>query len=133
MAKPAILCVDDEKMILDSLKTQLKTNFGTRYLYEVAENPDDAMEIIDELSEDGMDAIVIVIVSDWLMPGMKGDEFLIRIHEKYPNIVKVMLTGQADEEAVERARKHANLHRCIRKPWTAEELVETIKSGIATL
>ena len=131
MAKLTILCVDDEKMILDSLKTQLKTSFGTRYLYEMAENADDAMEVIDEISEDGMD--VIVIVSDWLMPRMKGDEFLIRVHEKYPNIVKVMLTGQADEEAVERARKHANLHRCIRKPWTAEELVETIESGIATL
>ena len=105
MAKPAILCVDDEKMILDSLKTQLKTNFGTRYLYEVAENAADAMEIIDELSEDGMDAIVIVIVSDWLMPGMKGDEFLIRIHEKYPNIVTVLLdTPHADAECRPTAR-----------------------------
>ncbi len=62
MAKLTILCVDDEKMILDSLKTQLKTSFGTRYLYEMAESADDAMEVIDEISEDGMD--VIVIVSD---------------------------------------------------------------------
>ena len=39
------------------------------------------------------------------MPGIKGDEFLIRVHQKYPKIVKVMLTGQADEVAIERVKK----------------------------
>jgi hypothetical protein len=44
-----------------------------------------------------------------------------------------MLTGQADEAAIERAQMHANLHRCLYKPWTEEELVETLKSGLAKL
>ena len=44
--------------------------------------------------------IGIIIVSDWLMPGMKGDEFLIQVHQKFPHIVKVLLTGQADSEAI---------------------------------
>ena len=131
MAKPVILCVDDEKIILDSLKAQLKEKFGNVYMYEVAENADDAMELINELSEDGSE--ILVVVSDWLMPGIKGDDFLIDLHDKYPQIVKLMLTGQADEEAIERARKHANLHRCIHKPWTEEELVEAIKTGVAKL
>ncbi len=82
MAKPVILCVDDEKIILDSLKAQLKEKFGNVYMYEVAENADDAMEVINEHSEDGCE--ILVVVSDWLMPGIKGDEFLIALHKKHP-------------------------------------------------
>jgi CheY-like chemotaxis protein len=128
---PAILCVDDERIVLDSLKAQLKEEFGESYFYEIAENADDALEIIDELFEEQVN--VLVIVSDWRMPGMKGDEFLIRVHEKFPKIIKVMLTGQADENAIERAHHQANLHHCLHKPWNGEELIETIKSGLATL
>jgi DNA-binding NtrC family response regulator len=126
--KKAILCIDDEKTILSSLKGQLKRNFGKDYVYEFSEVPEEALELIDELVAEGTK--VLIIVSDWLMPGMKGDEFLIKVHEKYPQIVKVMLTGQADGEAVARARKEANLFRCIAKPWTEEALIETIKTGI---
>lgn len=128
MSKKVILCVDDEKFVLDSLKVQLKEQFGTKYLYEVAENADDAMELIAELRGEGYD--ILVIVSDWLMPGKKGDEFLIDVHQKFPQIIKVMLTGQADDTAIERVKKEANLHRCIYKPWSEEELVDTIKTGL---
>jgi CheY-like chemotaxis protein len=129
MSKPVILCVDDEIVVLDSLKTQLKKAFDKEYIYEMAESADEALEIIDELDEDEID--ILVIVSDWLMPGIKGDEFLIRVHQKFPNIVKVLLTGQADEEAIDRAKKQANLHRCLFKPWTTDELVEAIRSGLS--
>lgn len=131
MAKQVILCVDDEAVVLNSLKIQLRKEFGDIYLYEFAESADEAMEIIEELEEEN--SHILVIVSDWLMPGIKGDEFLIRVHEKYPNIVKVMLTGQAEESAIERAKKQANLHSCLYKPWNGKELVDTIKSGLANL
>ncbi len=131
--KQAILCVDDDRIILNSLKTQLKSAFGNTYAYEMAENGEDALELIEELSEDGSDENIVVIISDWLMPGMKGDEFLIKIHEKFPGIVTVMLTGQADEEAIQRAQKHANLHACVLKPWVEDELIQTIKSGLNLL
>lgn len=127
MQKPAILCVDDEVVVLDSLKIQLKNEFGDEYLYEVAESADEALEIIDEIEAE---TPILVIVSDWLMPGLKGDEFLIKVHEKYPKIVKVMLTGQADQDAIERAKQGANLHCCLTKPWDVKELIETIKSGL---
>ena len=126
--KKVILCVDDEKIILDSLKTQLKAHFGDTYAYETAENASDATEIIDELSEDGF--MILIIVSDWLMPGIKGDEFLISVHKKHPEIVKVMLTGQADEAAIKRAVEKANLFKCLHKPWSDEELFETIEEGL---
>ncbi|MDJ0845639.1 response regulator [Crocosphaera sp.] len=129
MAKPVILCVDDEKVILDSLKIQLKKEFQDTYLYEAAESADEALEIIEELQED--DITILVIVSDWLMPGMKGDEFLIEVHKRFPKIIKIMLTGQADENAVEQAKKYANLHSCLYKPWNSEELIDNIKSGLS--
>jgi CheY-like chemotaxis protein len=128
MSDVAILCVDDEKVILDSLKRQLRRRFGTEYMYEVAESAEEAWEVIEELVEDGVK--IVVIVSDWLMPGVKGDEFLIRVHEQHPDIVKIMLTGQADETAVARAKIEANLHSCLYKPWSEQELVDAITSGL---
>ncbi|HAJ61671.1 MAG TPA: hypothetical protein DCP31_22470 [Cyanobacteria bacterium UBA8543] len=131
MSKPVILCVDDERVVLQSLRTQLQEAFGDTYLYEVAEDADEALEVINELNEDSLS--IILIVSDWLMPGMNGDEFLIRVHERFPNIVTIMLTGQADESSIKRAKEQANLHSCLFKPWSEEELVETIKSGLAQI
>ncbi|UKN02064.1 response regulator [Paracrocinitomix mangrovi] len=131
MAKKTILCLDDERTILTSLKGQLKRNFGSEYGYEFAESPDEALDLIEELVDEDIE--ILLIVSDWLMPEMKGDEFLIKVHEKFPKIVKVMLTGQADNEAVARAEKEANLYKCLQKPWTEEELITTIRDGISLL
>lgn len=131
MSKPVILCVDDERMVLDSLRTQLAAQFGNAYTYEGAEDAEEALDVISEIYDD--EASVIVIISDWLMPGIKGDELLIRIHQKYPNVIKIMLTDQADEVAIERAIKQANIHRCLSKPWSEAELLETIKSGLSKL
>ena len=131
MSKPVILCVDDERMVLDSLRTQLAAEFGNAYTYEGAEDAEEAFELISELND--TEVSIIVIISDWLMPGMKGDELLIRIHKQFPKIVKIMLTGQADQVAVNRAKKFANLHCCLSKPWSEAELLETIKSGLSKL
>ncbi len=127
MAKRVILCVDDEGIVLNSLRDQLMRHFGDKYVYECAESADEALEVIDDLSAGEAD--ILLIVSDWLMPGMKGDEFLIRVHRRFPGIVKIMLTGHADENAVRRARKEAALHRCLPKPWSEEDLIEALTSG----
>lgn len=128
MAKKTILCVDDEKIILDSLKSQLKRRYGTDFDYEVALGAEEALEIVDEFSEEGI--TILIIVSDWLMPGIKGDEFLINIHKRYPNIIKFMLTGQADQESIDNAYKNANLYCCLSKPWNEQELYEAIDSAL---
>jgi len=131
MKNKAIVCIDDNETILTSIKAQLKSNFGNDYIYEFAESAEEGLEIIDELSEGGVN--ILVIVSDWLMPGMKGDELLIKVHQKYPRIIKILLTGQADKDAVERAIKQANLHRYINKPWNENELISAISSGLDKL
>lgn len=130
MNKPVILCVDDEADILNTIKMQLKNEFKDNYFYELAESGDEALDVIEAFQEEDQ---VIVVVSDWLMPGIKGDELLIKIHQKHPKIVKVMLTGQADTAAIQRAVKHADLYCCLYKPWKGEDLIKTIKSGLAKL
>jgi CheY-like chemotaxis protein len=127
--KKAILCVDDEQIVLNSLRGQLKNHFGNIYILEFAESADEAMELIDEFNQDGVN--VLVIVSDWLMPGMRGDEFLIKVHERYPGIRKVMLTGQADPDAISNAMDKANLFRLLSKPWEEKDLIATIQEGLA--
>lgn len=111
------------------MEIELQEAFGNMYLYELAESAEEALEIMEELAQEGLQ--IIIIISDWLMPGMKGDEFLSCAHEKYPHIIKIMLTGQVSEEAIERAKKDANLYQCFSKPWDNRELIESIRSAIA--
>jgi response regulator RpfG family c-di-GMP phosphodiesterase len=60
------------------------------------------------------------------MPETKGDEFLIEVHRRFPSIVTVMLTGQADDRAIARAKEQANLYACLQKPWREEDLAQII-------
>ena len=131
MTKFAILCVDDEPLILNSVIRQLQDEFEGKYTYEAAESAEEALEVLAELEEEKIKTIVIV--SDWLMPGMKGDEFLIEVHKRFPNVVKILLTGQADEAAIERANIYADLHRYISKPWDKKDLIGAIRSGLEKL
>ena len=133
MSSGVILCVDDEDIILNSLEDQLNEEFGDEYIIELAQSADEGLEIVDEIYEEmGAESCgVLVVISDWLMPGMKGDEFLIKVHQKCPKVMKVMLTGQADKDAIQRAKDEANLQKCMSKPWDAKELIATIKKGLS--
>ncbi len=128
MNRLAIICVDDEQTILDSLKTELKQTFSNQYLIETAESGEEALELIEELLEDHYE--VPLVISDYMMPNLKGDEFLKRIHTLSPKTRKVMLTGQADIEAVGNAINYAKLYRYIHKPWNTEDLTLTISEAV---
>src|ERR671933_1027978 len=128
MAKPVIVCVDDEKTVLKSLKVELKKALGNEYQIEIAEAGEEAVEVITELLEEGYE--VPLIISDYIMPDMKGDELLRYVHLISPKTIKIMLTGQADLEAVGRVIKYANLYRYIAKPWQAEDLNLTVKEAV---
>ena len=117
----AVLFVDDEKTVLDALRTQVRGLFGRRVVCETAEHVDEAWEVLDELSEDP-DHDLILIVSDWLMPGTRGDAFLSEVRARYPNIVRVLLTGQADGTVLRRVRDQQLAHMTLFKPWREQEL-----------
>ncbi len=120
MSKPAILIVDDEAIILLSIKRELQNRFGPGFSYETALGAAEANEIIEELCE--KDTPIILIISDWLMPGIKGDEFLEGVHRRHPKIPAILITGQADPESIERAKKELGVYACLQKPWNREDL-----------
>lgn len=124
----AILCVDDEAAVLQSLKEQLKSHYKGKFRYETAESAVEGLKIVDDLVSERTD--IILIVSDWLMPGMKGDEFLIKVNKKYPQIAAVLLTGHANEDAIDNAKKNANILTCIYKPWNLDEIIKAVDMAI---
>ena len=128
MKKAAIVCVDDEQMILESLKIQLRQAFSSKYPIETAESGEEALELVEELLEE--DYEVAAIVSDYIMPHMKGDELLAKVHKISPKTVKIMLTGQADIEAVANAVQYAQLYRYLTKPWQSDDLILTVTEAI---
>jgi response regulator RpfG family c-di-GMP phosphodiesterase len=128
MKRGILLCVDDEMMVLTALRDQLRRAFDDQHLIEIAESAEEGLEILDELSGDGY--IPLVIISDWLMPDMKGDDFLIEAHRRFPHVIKIMLSGQADEAAILRSREQANLHEFLAKPWDAQTLIASIQAGL---
>ncbi|MEG4489511.1 PAS domain S-box protein [Microcoleus sp. D2_18a_B4] len=126
--KPVIICVDDEPIILESLKIELKKTLGEEHLLETAEGGEDALELIEELLAEGCE--IVAVISDYLMPNIKGDELLKQIHRISPKTIKIMLTGQADLEAVANTIKYAKLYRYISKPWQSEDLRLTVKEAL---
>jgi two-component system sensor histidine kinase/response regulator len=122
-----ILCIDDEVIVLDSLKEQLQSEFGD-HMIEVAESGEEAMEIINELITDKVE--LPIVIADFIMPGMKGDKLLEKIHALLPNTKNILLTGQASIEGVSYAVNKANLYRFIAKPWDKEDLILTVKEAL---
>ena len=71
-----------------------------------------------------------VAIADHIMPGMKGDELLIDIHRRLPKTLTIMLTGQANAEAVGNAINSARLYRYLAKPWTQNDLILTVEKAL---
>ena len=128
MKKPVIICVDDEQTILDSLEIDLLKAFEDKYLIETAESGEEALELLSELLAEQYE--VPLVISDHIMPNMKGDELLRSVHAISPNTLKIMLTGQADLEAVANAINYAKLYRYIPKPWQSDDLKLTVTEAI---
>lgn len=126
--KKAIICVDDEDIILEALKDQLEPFFENQFLIETSKTAEEALEIFDELVAAGYE--IPVVISDYLMPNMRGDEFLIEMHKRNPNMLKILLTGQANLEGITNAINNANLYRFIPKPWDRDDLILTVREAI---
>jgi two-component system chemotaxis response regulator CheY len=124
--KQYILCVDDEQAVLNQLSAQLARSFGLTHLVECTESAEEALGLMDEIFGAGDE--VQLVICDQVMPGMKGDRFLEAVNRAHPEIMKVLLTGQAGLDSAIYAINHAGLHRYIEKPWQAEDLNLTIQN-----
>ncbi|MGB8686325.1 MAG: response regulator [Microcoleus sp.] len=128
MKKPVIVCIDDEPDVLNSLKIELKKAIGDRCIIETAEGGQDALDLLADLQADEYE--IALVLSDYIMPDIKGDELLRQIHERSPETLTIMLTGQADLEALSNAIKYAKLYRYIPKPWQNEDLKLTVVEAV---
>lgn len=128
MKKPVIVCIDDEPDVLKSLKIELKKAIGDSCIIETAEGGEDALELLADLQADEYE--IALVLSDYIMPDIKGDELLKQIHERSPDTLTIMLTGQADLEALSNAIKYAKLYRYIPKPWQNEDLKLTVVEAV---
>lgn len=126
--KPVVICVDDEPAVLESLRIELRRALGDECIIETAEGAEDALSLMAELKQE--DCEVALVLSDYIMPDLKGDELLGRVHEMSPGTLKIMLTGQANLEAVSNALKLSKLYRYIAKPWNPEDLKLTVLDAV---
>lgn len=120
-----IICVDDDRSLLDVLIQQLDSAFADTHEIEGAESAAEAIELIDELFQH--DDRVEMVISDQVMPGMKGDQLLELIHKKYPEVITLMLTGQGGLNSAIYAINNAGLSKYLLKPWNNEDLKLTIR------
>jgi sigma-B regulation protein RsbU (phosphoserine phosphatase) len=120
LMKEKVLLVDDDDKVLAALKRQLRRQFNI-------ETALSAEEALKKITEDGPYAVV---VSDFLMPGMNGIEFLSQVKNTSPDTVRMMLTGSADMSTAIQAVNEGNIYKFHPKPCPAETLGETIQSGM---
>ncbi len=115
-----ILFVDDEPNVLEGIQRTLRKDFSV----SIAEGGENALALI---ASEGPFAVV---VSDMRMPGMDGIQFLRRLSESSPEAVKIMLTGNADQQTAMDAVNQGNIFRFLTKPCPPEILIKTLNAGL---
>ena len=115
-----ILCVDDEPAVLEGLRLALRP-----YPFEIL-TAASAIRGLEILAATPVD----VVVSDEQMPGMSGSEFLEIVCRKYPETVRITLTGQASLDAAIRAINEGEIYRFVLKPCNPVDLAHNIQSAL---
>jgi DNA-binding NtrC family response regulator len=119
MSPPAprkILIVDDEENVCNALRRSLRKE---GYELQFANEPAQALEILKTNRFD-------LVLSDHLMPNMTGLEFLKLVRDRYPDSMRMMLTGHADMQTAIDAINHGEIYRFLTKPWDDTELKVTL-------
>lgn len=118
----SILYVDDEKENLRVLNLLMRRKFNIH----IAQNANEALEIIACNK-------IHVILSDEKMTGMNGTELLRKVGEKYPNIIKMLLTGDENQVSIRNAMKNQDIFACINKPFDRFSLAKLFVDGYLKL
>jgi len=117
----AVVIVDDEEMVLTSLKSFLNLESG--YEVHTFTSAKNALEFLKKND-------VSLVISDYLMPEMDGISFLAKVREIKPEITRIILTGYADKENAIKAINDVGLFQYIEKPWENDDLLIIIRNGI---
>lgn len=126
MDKLNIIYVDDQREVLTTLSKDLQV-FEKFVNIEECESADEAMELINEIDSAGDH--LAVLISDHIMPGISGVQFLSQINNdsRFRITKKVLLTGQATHQDTITAINQANIEKYIEKPWKSETLIDGVK------
>ena len=115
-----ILLVDDDAMLLAGLKRQLRNKFRV----ETAISGEEAVKMVEK------NGPYAVVVSDYMMPGMNGIEFLSQVKQINQNTIRMMLTGSADMSTAIKAVNEGSIYKFHPKPCPTETLGTAIQSGL---
>ena len=126
--KRYIILVDDEAIILSVLSLHVKSFLPEGIELLTANSGESALEKLTPLIEDGGE--LICVISDYMMHPMRGSELLGHLEVLSPASKKIMLTGQADLQAVSEVLSKARLFRYIEKPWEPKDLELTVLEAI---
>ena len=115
-----VLLVDDDTNILSGIRRNLRKE---KYTILVAENPHQALYIMDEQQVD-------LVVTDQDMPGIKGTEFLSMLRARHPGVYRIMLTGKGDLKVALKAINEGSVYRFFTKPCRIEDLALAIRQAL---
>ena len=115
-----VLLVDDEHRVIEALKR----SFIDDHVYILtADSGTKGLEILSANT-------VKVVISDEMMPGMPGAEFLAQVRSRFPHVIRIMLTGHASLNAAIKAINKGEIYRFFTKPWDDVELRFAVKSAL---
>lgn len=115
-----ILLVDDEQSVLNALRREMKDLFEI----ETFSNPSEALERCKNTPFD-------LVIADYKMPEMTGLEFLKKFGQLQPDAARLVLSGEADIDALIRTINETHIYRFLAKPWNKEELLSSIRHALA--
>ncbi len=128
--REAIVCVDDEPLVLHALAGAIARRLGSRYVVESASNGAEALELIEELGREN--TRVRMVVSDAMMPIMDGYALVEWLHEHMPEVPKIIVTGYGQEARIKQLQEQAGLLACFHKPWKPKMLLAFIEQVLAS-
>jgi two-component system NtrC family sensor kinase len=118
-AQGRLLVVDDEENILKSLRRVLRSG---DWEIRTALDGERALAVLEQFTPE-------VVISDFRLPGMNGADFLQQVKQRIPLAQRIMLTGHADQRAIEEAINRSEIFRFIAKPWNDSALLLTVQSA----
>ncbi len=115
-----VLCVDDQVDAMSLMQKHLEGHFDCVYV-------DGPLAALDALEQSGPYAVV---VTDFIMPDMDGVELLQVVKQRWPDSVGVMVTAMDDQDVAIAALHEGKVHRFVRKPWEADDLVRAVTEAV---
>lgn len=126
-SRQAIICVDNDSLILEQLESVIIDNFGEIYVVEIAKSPKEVLGVIKALED--INIHTAVLLTGYTMSEMNGINLIKIINETYPKTKTILLAGQVGLEIIQEAINSIDLYRFIKIPYKKEEIVQMVNDA----